>query len=145
MAEMTEYQRGIQDGRNIDAQLTCGRARTAYDDLCAAGFKANADAMQAEISRLQAIVCHACEASMDSGHAREAAEATVARLREECEALRRDALRYRWLRERPVTFTNPVQCRPGWYTERRVQGIDLDASIDGMPELRALLEGGAGA
>lgn len=76
MSEMNEYQRGFQDGRQHGDLLIHGKARNAYDTLTKAGLGDEAGAMWAEIARLQAIVCSACEASMDAGRERdEAAEA----------------------------------------------------------------------
>lgn len=79
MSEMNEYQRGFQDGRQHGDLLIHGKARNAYDTLTKAGLGDEAGAMWAEIARLQAIVCSACEASMDAGRDRdEAAEALAA-------------------------------------------------------------------
>ena len=122
--ETSDYERGFQDGRNFDAGLTIGRAKSAYDELCAEGRKAQADAMQAEISRLQSIVCSACEASMDSGHAREAAEAAVARMEG-------DIAKFRELAHFIVSGAVPATTSGATCFVPRYQ----------IDELRALLEG----
>jgi hypothetical protein len=73
-----EFNRGYESGRQSHDLTIHRKARAAHDALAASGHKAAADALWTEISRLQRIVCSACESSMESHRAREAAEAMQA-------------------------------------------------------------------
>jgi len=83
--------------------------------------------------------------------AREAAEAAVARMEGELAGLRRDAIRYRWLRDNSGDADYPfIAGKPGepYAGEGWLCGTSADIAVDAEiakdSELRALLEGGAG-